>query len=174
MLSDGTLATLTGSYTCKIKVAGAGIERAVSDKNGENTRFIAALTPSETTTLDAGQYVLAIEIENATLTPPLRLETHIILTVQEQIIGSDYVPSTTVETEVERITRELSEARAARAALMNGETVQEMWRDGRRIIKKLPSLSEINATILTLERELADATSVAAGRPKRRAIGVYF
>lgn len=172
LLDDGTLATITGGYSCTIKVAGSAIERAVTDTTVDSKRFIAALTPTETDTLAVGQHVVAIEVVNNALTPPLRVETHIILTVSEQIVGSSYVP--VAETEVERITREISEARTARAAQMRGETVQEIWRDGRRIVRKIPSLKELNDLIFALERELVDATNVAAGRPKRRAMSLAW
>ncbi len=174
MLDDGTLATLGGSYSCSIKVAGTGIDRAVTDQTGDIKRFIAALNPSETETLSAGQYVVAIEISNPALIPPLRTETHVILTVEEQIVGSSYVPA--AETDIERLTREIAAVKAQRVNLATGGAVAQLWRDGRRVEYKIASMSELNDLVRMLESELA-AAQVAAGitpTNRRRAIGLAW
>lgn len=173
-LDDGTLATLTGSYTCTIKVAGTAIERAVTDLTADSKRFIAALTPTETATLTPGQYVVAIEVVNATTTPPLRVETHIILTVAEQIVGSDHVPTT--PDPVTDLRAELAAVRAARIDLMTGKAVQKI-RTGRYATEMWyasATLADYDKMIATLEREIAAAEAVAAGRPKRRAISLAW
>lgn len=173
-LDDGTLATLTVAYTCTIKVAGAAIERAVTVKNVDSTRFIAALEPTETATLDVGTHVVAIEVVNNSLTPPLRIETHIILTVEEQIVGSDHVPTT--ETEIERLTREITELKAQRINVASGNAVIDVWREGRRIRKHISTIEELNSLIRLLEAELVSA-QVAAGvttTSRRRAITLGY
>lgn len=80
-----TLADLDSNYACRIAVrawtgTGAGAEvmaaRAVTTKNGANSRFRASLTPAETAALDPGDYVVGIELTNATLVPPLVQEVH--------------------------------------------------------------------------------------------------
>ena len=76
------------------------------------------------------------------------------------------------ETEVERLTREIAEAKAQRAKVGRGDAVEEVWRDGRRIVRQLPSLPQLDALIRQLESELY-AAQLAAGmdvRPRRRAI----
>lgn len=175
VLQDGSDAALSSDYNCTIKVAGSAIERPVTDKNAENTKFLAALTPSETDMLAVGQYVVAIEIENTTLTPALRVETHIILTVSEQIVGSTYVPETQ-ETDVDRLTREITEAKAQRALVAQGKAVIDAWRDGRRIRRHIPTMNELNDHIRQLEGELYQA-QVDAGQnatPRRTAIGTGY
>lgn len=174
-LDDGSLATLTGQYACRIKVAGTAIDRAVTTVTGDNKQFIAALTPAETATLAVGQHVLAIEIENLSLAPPWRAETHLILTIEEQIIGSSHVPA--AETEVERLTREIGEIRAKRRDVALGKAIVEVWRDGRRVRTPIATLAEFDALVRTLEGELM-AARIAAGEasvPARRsAIGVCY
>ncbi len=173
-LDDGTLATLTGSYTCTIKVAGTAIERGVTDLTADSKRFIAALTPTETATLTPGQYVVAIEVVNNTTIPPLRVETHIILTVSEQIVGSDHVPST--PDPVADLRAELAAVRAARLALMTGKTVQKI-RTGRYATEMwyaTATLADYDRMIATLEREIAAVEAVAAGRSRRRPIGLVW
>ena len=86
----------------------------------------------------------------------------------------DTVTGPTPQTEVERITAEIAEAKAMRTKVMKGEAVSEVWREGRRVVKPLPKLSDLNAMIVTLERELAEATAAAAGTSKRRPIGLAY
>jgi hypothetical protein len=175
LLDDGTLATLPGAYTCKIKAASIAVERAVTDVGPDddgtpNKRFIAALTPTETLLFAVGQHVIVIEVENTGTTPPLRKETHIILTVQEHGIGStaDLQP----ETEVERITAEIAAVRAARAAFMAGGAVKQAWsgRYGNRMTYDNPTLKDYNDMIVMLQRDLEAATNVENGHPRRRSI----
>jgi hypothetical protein len=178
-LDDGTLPTLPASYTCKIKVAGTLIDRAVTDIGPDddgtaNKRFLAALTPTETLTLEAGQYVVAIEIENTSLTPPLRIETHIILTVKEHIVGSAFVP--TLPDAIADIQAELAAVRAARLAFMSGGAVKQAWsgRYGNRMTYDNPSLKDYNDMIYMLQRELEAAKNAECGLPARGRIGMQW
>lgn len=77
-------------------------------------------------------------------------------------------------TDSERITEELTAARALRAKIVSGEAILELWRDGRRVRKQMPTLSELNDHIMRLERDLAQANAVAAGGSRRRAIGLAY
>lgn len=80
------------------------------------------------------------------------------------------------ETEVERLTREIAEAKAQRAKVGRGDAVEEVWRDGRRIVRQLPTLDELQMLIQQLEGELY-AAQAAAGietAPRRTAIGVCY
>jgi hypothetical protein len=175
-LDDGTLATLPGTFTCKIKAASIGVERPVTDIGPDDDgtpdkRFLAALTPTEALLFAVGQHVVVIEVENAATIPPLRKETHIILTVLEHGIGStaDLQP----ETEVEAITAELAAVRAARAAFMAGGTVQEAWsgRYGSKMKYANPTLKDYNDMIVMLQRDLERAQNIEAGLPARGRIG---
>jgi hypothetical protein len=179
LLDDGTLATLPGTYTCKIKAASIAIERPVADVGPDddgtpNKRFIAALTPAETLLFAVGQHVIVIEVENTATTPPLRKETHIILTVQEHGIGSgaDLQP----ETEVEIIAAELAAVRRARHSFMTGGAVKQAWsgRYGNRMTYDNPSLKDYIDMIAMLQRDLEMAMNVAAGRPARGRIGICW
>lgn len=92
-------------------------------------------------------------------------------------LGVDVVDNATVPaepTEAERIAGELTAARALRAKIVSGEAITELWRDGRRVRKQMPTLSELNNHIMRLERDLAQANAVAAGGSRRRAIGLAY
>lgn len=67
------LAALDSNYTCKITVEGApvAINRNVPDKTADSKYFRGWLTPAETTSLPPADYILAMQISNATLTPNL-------------------------------------------------------------------------------------------------------
>lgn len=80
------------------------------------------------------------------------------------------------ETEVERLTREIAEAKAQRALVATGQAVVDVWRDGRRIRKMIPTLRELESYIRDLEAELYSA-QLAAGMtvtPRRRAIDLAW
>jgi hypothetical protein len=172
-LDDGTLATLGVTYTCSIKVAGTAIERAVTDKTGDDKRFIAALTPTETNTLTPGQYVVAIEVINNSLTPPLRVETHIILTVSEQIVGSDHVPP--AATELDRLNA-LKTALEDALLIAAGGAPVEVWngRYGNKVKYQTMSYDQIEAALARVKRDIAAEERVAAGGSRRAPIGVFW
>lgn len=69
---------------------------------------------------------------------------------------------------------DLTAARAARTALMSGERVEDVWRDGRRMRLSTVSLKDLNEMIAQLENEYAEAVAVEAGSRKRSAIGIRF
>jgi len=70
------LITLDSNYTCRISVPTADppIEREVTAKNSENTRFLAFLTPAETATMEETDHLVYVCIENTTLTVPMSVE----------------------------------------------------------------------------------------------------
>ncbi|MGQ2942916.1 MAG: gpW family head-tail joining protein [Blastomonas fulva] len=68
----------------------------------------------------------------------------------------------------------LGEAETARHALAMGEQVVEVWKDGRRITYSAARLPDLEAYIKRLERDIEQATKVAAGKPRRSAIGFHF
>lgn len=72
------------------------------------------------------------------------------------------------------IAAELAQFRAARAALINGERVVDVWREGRRVTYPKSSLNEINAAIADLTREYEAAVAVEAGSARRRPIGLAW
>lgn len=91
LLSDGTYADVTGpDYVCKIKCE--SVERTVTetaqDTNGNNG-FLIYLTPTETDGLGVGDYTLAMQMENASLTPPMRREKHITIAIRSDIVSND-------------------------------------------------------------------------------------
>lgn len=83
----GSLIDLSvAGWTCRLGVATASapIDRAVTDLSSDNFRFLVQLTPAETDLLEPEKHVVAIELSNATLTPPFNLEEHVDLVVEEQ------------------------------------------------------------------------------------------
>jgi hypothetical protein len=72
------------------------------------------------------------------------------------------------------ILAELTEFRAARAALIKGERVEDVWRDGCRMRLSKVSLADMNTAISGLENELESALAVEAGQRPRRAIGLAW
>lgn len=72
------------------------------------------------------------------------------------------------------ILADLAAYREARTALVTGERVEDVWRDGRRMRLATLTLGEINKAIADLEREYQTASDVEAGKPRRRAIGLAW
>ena len=62
------------------------------------------------------------------------------------------------------IAAELTAYRAARTALVTGERVEDVSRDGRRMKLSTLTLDEIQTAIRELEREYNKATEIEAGR----------
>lgn len=101
-------------------------------------------------------------------TPPTVLEVGLGVNVVDSIIGP------TAETPTETLTRYIAEAKAKRHDVAMGDVVVDVWRGGKRMKMTAPTLEQLNAYIAEMERELASLTAVAAGRPRRAAIGTYF
>jgi hypothetical protein len=79
-----------GAWTCQIAVPSAStpILRAVTDLSTDNFRFLAQLAPAETALLaDGTTHLVAIQIDNAGLTPPFSKEKHVELEIEEQKIS---------------------------------------------------------------------------------------
>lgn len=72
------------------------------------------------------------------------------------------------------ISAELTSFRTARAALVAGERVEDVWRDGRRMRLTTMSLTEIDRAIAGLEREYEQAIAVEGGRPRRRPMNLAW
>lgn len=95
----------------------------------------------------------------------------------EEAFSVDIVETTyeaPVETEVQRLTREIAEAKAQRALVAQGKGVIDAWRDGRRIRRMMPTLADLERHIRQLESELY-AAQVAAGETptsRRRASAI--
>lgn len=70
----GNLITLVNDYTCKLVLPNDGIDRPITDKDGDNLNFQAQLTPIETAALSIGNHIAAIEISNSTTTPEALVE----------------------------------------------------------------------------------------------------
>ena len=76
--ADGCPIPLDANWTCRVVVG--SIDRAVTAT--EDNRFLVQLSDTETDTLTPGEYTLAIEISNPTLTPvPYKRETKIQIIV---------------------------------------------------------------------------------------------
>lgn len=77
-------------WTCQVKVPSAGtpgIDRLVTERSSDNFRYLVQLEPDETALLEPGEASLvAIQLDNATLTPPFSKEVHVDLVVEAQHI----------------------------------------------------------------------------------------
>ena len=89
-------AAMDSNWTCKIAVNDPGgnaivAARAVTTKTGDNTKFVAYLTPSETAQLavtgDYTDYEEVIQLTNSTITPSFNREYKTILRVIEDGIS---------------------------------------------------------------------------------------
>lgn len=87
--STDTESVLDGSWSCRMVVSvelGEGtplIDRPVTDKTDDNRSFRCFISPTESTGL-IGTYSWTIQIENLSISPPYRKETHIDLSVTKQ------------------------------------------------------------------------------------------
>lgn len=170
-LSNGDLADLSTGYTCNVKVFGTSIDRAVTtlaaDEDGNLSRyFLVKLTEVETAGLSADSYPYAVTIAKAA--DGFKHTDEGTLTVIT-LPGAQPDP-------VSDLRAELAAVRAARIDLMTGKTVQKI-RTGRYATEMWyasASLADYDKMIATLEREIAAAEAVAAGRPKRRPINLVW
>lgn len=64
--------------------------------------------------------------------------------------------------------------RQARLDLAGGNRVDEVWRDGRKIVSGSVTLDGLTALIAIYEQDIEKAELEAAGRPRRSAIGIYL
>lgn len=72
------------------------------------------------------------------------------------------------------IRADIEAVRAQRLALVNGERVKEVWRDGRRLTFSEITLDGIAKVLTALNQELAEALADDDGTPRRRAIGIRY
>lgn len=72
------------------------------------------------------------------------------------------------------IQADIDTLRDARLKLARGERVEEVSRDGRRLIFTKVTLESLTALIAILESDLEKATAVEGGRPSRRAIPLRY
>ena len=78
---------------------------------------------------------------------------------------------------VETINTRIAEAEDARHRLSLGESVVEVWRDGRRVQYSEVSLPQLDAYIERLKGELVTAQAAAGSAPpprRRSAIGTCY
>lgn len=68
------------------------------------------------------------------------------------------------------LTADLATLRQARLELASGNRVDEVWRDGRRIVNGKVTLESLTALIKVYEADIVAATNAEAGRPRRSAI----
>lgn len=96
VLDDG--AVLDANWHCYIAVndptgAVTVASREVTDKDGDNFRWLASLTPAETATLPVDDdehsrgYQMVIEVVNTAVVPPFNKEKHYTLKVSPQGIA---------------------------------------------------------------------------------------
>lgn len=106
----------------------------------------------------------------------IRILTNQARTLEESF-GVDVLDSTlTVDpgATVEQMQIWLATAREQRHLVALGEATVEIMRNGRRVVRKVSSLDELNKYILVLEREISQAQAVVAGRRRRRGIALAW
>lgn len=72
------------------------------------------------------------------------------------------------------IQADIDAVRAARLALAKGERVDEVWRDGRRLVTGKVTLDGLTTLISTLECDLADVLTDESGTRRRRPISLAW
>lgn len=97
----------------------------------------------------------------------------------DQAFGVDIVnkiTGPTVETDVAKLERYITEAEAARHKLMMGADVVDVWRDGKRMRFQKVKLAELNDYIAGLKAQLTTAQIAAGVAPtaRRRAISLAW
>jgi hypothetical protein len=177
-LDDGTLATLPGSFTCKIKASAIGVERPVTDVGPDddgtaNKRFLASLSPTETLAFPVGQHVVVVEIENTSTTPPLRKESHIILTVSEHGIGS--TETLAPPTELDRLKAHREALLDAKDEAVGGSTI-EVWngRYGNKMKQQAMTYDQICTALERNRQEIATEERIAGGGSRRGGVAVVW
>lgn len=89
---DG-VATLDANWQCNITVpdpaGGAHLidNQAITLKTADDSAFVAHLTPTQTAALAAGDYVLAVQLKNATTMPEYNREELIYFRVGDQLVS---------------------------------------------------------------------------------------
>ncbi len=97
--------------------------------------------------------------------------------VLEEAFGVNVLATTdtaAVESDVDRITRELKEIRAYRHEIATGEAVIRMSRNGRSMMAQRLSIDEYNKLIRELESDLSKAKQLADGKPARRPMKLRY
>lgn len=167
-LADGSLPTLPGAYTCRIKVSGTAIDRAVTDIGPDddgvaNKRFVAGLTPTEANTLtanvpDGTHYLLAIEVAN--VAAGLRKELHIILTVGQKVFDN----AVTVETpkHLDWLKEQRTQLMEAQMNAIGGVAQQvSNGRYGNEVRYQIMTYDQISEALFRVNKEI---TAISGGR----------
>lgn len=70
----------------------------------------------------------------------------------------------------------ITDAESKRHEVATGGSVVELWRDGRRVTRKISSIDELNTYIATLKAELVEAQIAEGITPtnRRRAISLAW
>lgn len=170
---NGTLADLSSGYTCKIKLAGTAIDRAVTVFEAGNLHYIVSLTSAETTALAVGQYIFAIQIANASL--GFNSEDQGILTVNTQIVDGTDTPDI-ASLELADLKQDRADVWSAIMASARGERIKDVWRDGRRVMRENMKVSELNDLLYRIDRmiQTKEFEMGTSTRPGRRAIGLIW
>lgn len=90
----------------------------------------------------------------------------------EEAFAVNIVETTVEETEADRLRADIAQLETAQTNLATGKRIDEVWRDGRRLIYGKVTAAALDALIKEKRRQLAEAEAVAAGRPRRRAIPI--
>ena len=86
----------------------------------------------------------------------------------------DTVTGETVPTDLENLEADLVAVNDAIRKMMAGESVKEVWRDGRRIVRNSPSYRDLLNQRDYLKREIEAATAVLNGRSRRTPTAIVW
>lgn len=166
---DGIGEDLSVGYTCRLRVIGTAIDRAVvtlvaDDAGNLNRRFLVALTPVETAALVATEYTIVIDIAKAAANWAATDEGKLtILSVPAEASHLDWLK--------EHRTRLLE---AKMEAI--GGVPQEVWngRYGNKVKYTVMTYAQICEALDRVDVEIAAETSVAAGGSRRAHTGLVW
>lgn len=92
----------------------------------------------------------------------------------EQAFGVNILDSVIVPTDLETLQADLVAVDAAIRRFMAGETIKEVWRDGRRIVRDNPTYRDLLNHRDHLKREIEAASSALNGRSRRTPVALVW
>lgn len=95
----------------------------------------------------------------------------------EVALGVNIVDSVTGETfptDLENLQADLAAVETAMRKLVAGESVKEVWRDGRRIVRNSPTYADLKKRKEELERAIEGEQNFVSTGKRRRAIGLMW
>lgn len=83
-------------------------------------------------------------------------------------------PTPAAPTELEQLRLDRAAVYAAKLALLKGERVKEVAREGRRMVMDGANMAQVDAALAEIDRGIAALTAEAAGTRRRHAFRLRF